>query len=784
MEANKPPSSAAQVRAAQMRAARQRYNATPKGQAAKAKGRAKYRASPKRHEDRVKYRAKYRSDRKSRRRFSRKLKVQERHAAPFVGCDGEGTTTVNPDGSRGTHRYTVFRMGERELYRDGARLTTPEILAFILEHPRKTDLLVGFAFEYDVTSILVDLPVEQRVHLLATYQQLTPVAVAEGALSREDGRERPVAKPAPRPPGFAKRWTWATFDGYGTFGLNWLSRNHLAVCRPHPLGSADPRYSNASDRKTIRTIYDTFGFFQKRFTDALIAWEVGGAEVERIKAMKDARGSFETITPEIRAYNASECDLLAQVMAKFRTVCRECGIEPKTWNGAGKIASFLHNAHDTLRKSDLGKHLKIGVIRAAHAAYYGGRFEITRAGFICEPVHERDINSAYPAMMRKLPCLVHGEWTHVSGEVLRDLKDDAIFVCPIRYSHPPGQFLCGLPYRSKFDGRLSWRREGRGVYWSPEIRSAERLGASCAYGAGWLYERRCKCKPFDWVETLYRQRKALGALKGQPLKLGLNSLYGKLAQRIGDPQFANPVWAGLITAMTRAVLNDAIRASNPERVVMIATDAIYTLGKPPGLKIGDALGEWSAKTWPGMFIVQPGLYWGTLGVKSRGISASTIGEFTGQFEEAWSRFSVSDVDPFAKRVVQLKLLVDRNIDDAYNAYGDFLTQLDFPSVNVTFPAFIGMRLAGHWGKPGLAGQWIDQERNLSFSWTGKRDYHKWLEDRSAAILYPIKGDLQAVSAHYEEGGGLSTAEGWEVERMLFEAMPWAEPLFDAETEAG
>jgi DNA polymerase type B, organellar and viral len=757
------------VRRVRLKTARARYNATPKGQIAKAKGRAKYRI-------------KYRAERKERRRFSRKLKSKERKDAPFTGCDGEGTTEVNPDGSRGLHRYALFRMGERELFRGGARLTTPEILAFILDHPRKSDILVGFAFEYDVTSILVDLPVDRRVHLMETYQQLTPtVRDAEGELK---------AVP-PRPPGFTKRWTWVTFDEsyigedgrerpYGTFGLNWLSRNHLSVCRPHPRGSIDPRYGQSSDRKTIRTIYDTFGFFQSSFVRALKSWEVGLDAIERIEAMKNARGAFETITDEIRAYNAKECDLLAEVMTRFREVCRDCGIEPRTWNGAGKIASFLHNSHGTLRKKDIASLIKTGVIKAAHAAYYGGRFEITRAGFIAEPVYECDINSAYPAMMRRLPCLLHGEWSHVSGDVLRDLKDtNAIFVCPIRFVHEPGQFLCGLPFRSHRDGRLFWPREGKGVYWSPEIRSAEMLGASCAYGAGWLYERKCACKPFEWVEKLYYERKALGDLKGKPLKLGINALYGKLAQRIGEPQFANPIWAGLITAMTRAALNGAIGRRGKD-VVMIATDAIYTVNKPPRVKTGDGLGEWSGKTWPSLFIVQPGLYWGTEGVKSRGLSAATIEKYTGDFEKAWTDFAASGIDPLRKRAIQMQLWM-RSINGEEIPDDEILARRAglFPSVKVQFPAFVGLRLAGHWGKPELAGQWIDQERDVSFSWTGKRDGYKWVcypSNRKAVILTPLDGGRDWVSAHYEEGGGLSTSEGWEVERMLFETMPYAEPL--------
>src|ERR1700722_10398741 len=72
---------------------------------------------------------------------------------PFVGCDGEGARDA-----AGPASYVLFRIGKRELCRDGARLTTPELLSFILGHPSPDDILVGFFFEYDVSNILYDVP--------------------------------------------------------------------------------------------------------------------------------------------------------------------------------------------------------------------------------------------------------------------------------------------------------------------------------------------------------------------------------------------------------------------------------------------------------------------------------------------------------------------------------------------------------------------------------------------------------------------------------------------------
>jgi hypothetical protein len=742
-------------------AANARYRASPAGKAARAAAKARYKQSPAGKAAKARERTSARAARKITRRFSRKLASQERDRAPFVGCDGEGV------GRGANHKYVLFRMGERELYNGGARLTTPELLQFILEHPRG-DKLAGFAFEYDITCILADVSEERRAHMIATYQQKH----APGE-KRKDG---------------GKRWTWLDFSGYGRFGVNWLSRNHLKVCRPSP----DPKNLNGSDRQTIRTIEDSWGNFGESFLKSIKAWGVGAEHWATIEAMKDARATFETITPEIQRYNAIECELLAEMMTKFRAVCFDCGIRPKTWNGAGKIAAFLHHLHGTLRAADLAKLCPKSLIEMAHAGYYGGRFEITRAGLIDEPVYEHDVNSAYPDAMRSLPCLVHGKWKHTGGEVLRDSPADAIFICPVRFEHPPivvegkprETFLCGLPFRAKKDGRLSWPQRGNGVYWSRETRSAERRGAVCEYRAGWLYEKRCDCRPFDWVEKLYIQRKALPGERGLPLKRGINSLYGKLAQRIGEPPFANPIWAGLITAHLRSALNDAIGMGNPRNVIMMATDSLYTIVKPLKVKAGGGLGEWSRETYPSLFIVQPGLYWAAGKIKSRGVSPVTIKKFAPDFEAVWSRWAANRAD----------------YDNAYEILRDRIATADdpvkaemlamrawaaplYPLVKIVFDAFIGLRLAAHWGKPELAGTWMEMERKISFDWSGKRDSdHEWSADGKAVILGSRRGSPYEHSAHYTAGGTLTTAESWEAERMLFEAMPGAAELIELFTD--
>ena len=478
-------------------------------------------------------------------------------AKPFVGCDGEGI------GGGAGQRYALFRMGDRELYDDDRGLTTADLLRFILDAPADP-ILVAFAFDYDVNMILRDLPADRWRFLL----RLPPYEECEG-------------------------WTWfRPAGGAAIFGLQYIPRNHLKICRGISARGARGTWHTFSLPGSTRTIYDTFGNFQSSFLVALNRWGVGAEHWPAIKAGKDARESFQTIDATIRRYCKIECELLADLMGEFRSACLAGGIRPRTWNGAGKLAAALMRDHDVMRSADVHDRLPAGLIKMAHAAYYGGRFEVTRCGLVDRPVDEFDLKSAYPAAMPELPCLLHGAWHKMSGALLAKYDDDALFVAPCHFRHPYETFLCGLPIRSPKDGRLSWPRDGRGVYWSCEIRSAKKLGAKITLGNGWLYERRCDCQPFDWIGELYEYRRQLGAARGQPLKLGYNSIYGKWAQRIGQPPFANPVYAGLCTSITRAKLNDAIAATgDPRRVVMLATDAIYTVGRPPKLDLGDGLGQ-------------------------------------------------------------------------------------------------------------------------------------------------------------------------------------------------
>jgi hypothetical protein len=236
-----------------------------------------------------------------------------------------------------------------------------------------------------------------------------------------------------------------------------------------------------------------------------------------------------------------------------------------------------------------------------------------------------------------------------------------------------------LPFRQ--NGGLFWPFQGTGWYWSVEIEAARRyLHTSFIVRDLWIARRGCDCRPFDWVRDLYEKRRQLGSdTRGYPLKLGLNSLYGKMAQRCGRGPYHDAVSAGLITAITRARLIEAL-AQDPTAVVMLATDAVFSR-RPLALDIGAGLGQWECHEWPDLFIAQPGVYWSpsdvSRQVKSRGAPRSVIGEAAPRFLEVWDEWQDLLRQPGSRDLI----LAERQI----------------PSVPVTVRAFSGCRLALHRG---------------------------------------------------------------------------------------
>lgn len=656
---------------------------------------------------------------------------------PFMAIDGEGGGTD----FEGRQNYLLMVAANSKethvCHQEGAPLGIRDCLEFLLSLAAEP-ILVGFYFTgYDANQILRQI-----------------IGVNKGSTIRR------ILKP---PQG-----NYGPLSTYwGDYAITYQPGKFFRVSRVNP----DTRKLIPG---TCRTVYEAFGFFQCSFADAISKWTIGSEEERAlIVENKSRRAEFSRLTAEIMEYCTVECRLFATLMEKFRETCTDVGIRPREWSGAGELASALFKKHGipkrpltpreaaagrtsvSLRRPERDRQFEI----ATSSAFSGGRFETSGAGYFKGPIYEYDIHSAHPAQMPELPCPLHTQWLHRPRA--SRLPEGGIYLAKICFNHPDGLW-CGFPFRGKNHG-LYWPQQGTGWYWSVEIEPARRfLHAKVAVLDLWVARSPCNCRLYDWVNELYDQRRLLGSdTRGQPLKFGLNSLYGKHAQQIGRGPYHDTVAAGLITAATRARLIEAL-AHDPEAVVMLATDAVYST-RPLPLDIGDGLGQWEAKVWPGLFIVQPGVYWSPSeqkkSLKSRGAPRSVIGKATPRFVAAWNELYARLLPPELR-----ELRLEERL---------------FPTVPVLVNVFIGCRLALHRNKPWLAGVWKDEERQESFEWRTKRDPNRIIVcDEGHIVTFPriqsalaesrrkSPADFDKLIKIVDEHGGTEEID----EDMLLEAM--------------
>jgi hypothetical protein len=494
---------------------------------------------------------------------------------PILAIDGEGITDRD-----GSHRYVMLCASDGSYIADH-RLTTDACFEYLLGLPKR-HLIVGFSISYDVCKWLQDMP-----H--ATLERLW----SQGG---------------------------CIWKGYS---IRWAPGKQIII----------------KSRGRSVHIYDVFGYFQRSFVDSLREWKVGTeAEVSSILAMKNSRSDFSNESvQEMLSYCLSECNLLVQLVGALREAIIEGDIPMKQWYGAGAIAAAIMEKEGVKRymgRPDENGKPTPPPKRYEHpimASYFGGRFEIAESG-LHEKIWTYDIRSAYPYILSQLPCLTHMVYKESEGY---SESEWAIYYCEWSVDRktpwPP------FPFRDRH-GQICYPYEGSGWYHASEVRSALALFPGC------ITIRRsvtldpacpsgCTGKPFAFIPGYFEYRKVLKARGSQAqltVKLGLNSLYGKTAQGVGwgeqKPPYQSYLWAGMITAGTRAMLLDTIR-QNPAAIIWTAADGISSRERL-NLNVGEELGEWEEAYADWVFCVQPGIYQvckdGTVEIRSRGFGKREV----------------------------------------------------------------------------------------------------------------------------------------------------------------
>jgi hypothetical protein len=665
---------------------------------------------------------------------------KERLARPFLAIDGEGGNLDN-----GYHAYFLLRAGDECLRADQfgqTRLTTVQCLDFLCRLPDDV-IVVGYFLDYDVTKWLEDLPWEKLNRLINRKLR-----------RREDGKGSfPVS--------------------YSGFEIDYLPKKEFKVRRrtgsrvDEETGETKPVYG------PWKIVNDVGSFFQCRFVESLERWKIGSEEQrQQVEEGKEARAEF---TPEgvtfIDSYNMLEIELLQKLMEKFRDACFIAGYMPRKWQGPGQLAEAAFRRYDVPVSADvpvLNDSAYTDLLLFAGNAFYGGRPELSVVGPVDRKIWQWDINSAYPFAMKYVPCLIHGVWK--KGKVCKKAsfeRRDGYAICFGSFEGREGDehktLWYGLPFRDEH-GSICYPQRGKGWYWNFEIEAAKHQTFSVE--ECWQYERRCDCVPLEFVEDVYEERLRIGKdSSGHILKLLLNSLYGKCAQSVGKPKYANPIWASFITAVCRSMVQEFIHRSPlcakgrcGTDVVMVATDSVSTWTPREDMADSRELGSWSVELHPdGMLLVQPGLYFGSSGkrAKTRGVPLSAMEGKEGEFKAAFERMCQT-----------------RTMED-----GD---------VYVPQRMFVGIRYALHRRNLKLLGQWIEfgeekadgkKGKRISFDWKTKRrsDYAAMPGlGQTYVQTFPKIGDIDVCTTPYSKDiGGLQEREQI---RSWFEATPDWEPI--------
>lgn len=545
----------------------------------------------------------------------------------FIAWDGEG---VNLDGPNFPQSYTLFGCSTGERIKSGTHLHTFELLDFIIRvgKANPTAWHVGFAFNYDSNMLLRSL--------------------SEGAIKRihQTGKLSLVKK--------------STGD---RFHIQFIPGKWFSVTK---YNAGYHRKSNPHAKTTVK-INDIFSFFGTSFIKAYT--DLVGEVPAVVRDGKASRNDFASLSAEyVEIYWRAEIEMLRELADELRNRMYGANLRIRQWHGPGALASYANHEHNI---REAMAQCPDPVREAARYAYAGGRFERYKLGRTVGRIYSLDINSAYPHAIRQLPNLTTGEWRRVeSPERLARFGVYRVRLLP----HKGDSFLERRPgplfHRDKM-GNISFPWVVDGWFWAPEVANLVKWLDHSRYviEEGWEYvnwnvKGLDNVRPFAWVEDTYKLRqqwKKQGNASQLALKLLMNSLYGKMAQRVGwneehrtAPSWHQLEWAGWVTSYCRAMLWDAMQsgeAIQPGSTIAVETDGLYTT-VPPTRILSDnyrntlfdskcdagpsnreylsstELGGWEIDEYDEIIYVQSGLAWLRSGnkwiCKRRGLDAKTF----------------------------------------------------------------------------------------------------------------------------------------------------------------
>lgn len=324
----------------------------------------------------------------------------------------------------------------------------------------------------------------------------------------------------------------------------------------------------------------------------------------------------------LKAYNLNDSRLVKAFAEFLQNTFNSLNTQMKSTIASSSMDNFKRNfltdSYTTPRIKDLP---------AFYESLKGGRTETFKRGFTDSKINVYDINSLYPSVMDKneFPNPNH---QHYRLKIVKSNILDYEGITRVKMSYN-GDEMPYLPFRTP-NKLIFPKGKIYGFYTNFEIRKAIENNYSLdkIYN-GFFYTKNCKFFG-DFVKNLYALRNKYKEEKSPmelPVKILMNSLYGKFAQDIFDkwelisdsdipecdyldmlqfqigksaffrrkkvftannkPNFIIPIISSYVTAYAREELYSKMRDIS-DSVIMVDTDSIFTEKK---LKTSNLLGD-------------------------------------------------------------------------------------------------------------------------------------------------------------------------------------------------
>lgn len=358
------------------------------------------------------------------------------------------------------------------------------------------------------------------------------------------------------------------------------------------------------------SFFDIAQFYDRKSLDVAYQENIGKLNKEYLEIKKKRKQFsirlYNRNKKKIRNYCIQDCILTKELAENWIKLFHDAfGFHSVKWFSSGYLAEkVLINNGIAFPKFD---SIQFEVQDLAYRSYFGGRFEMTKRGFIGQ-AYLYDINSAYPFAITQIPDLEHGKWIRRKSihpnarlgffEILADIPDDT-YIPPFAFRvnneiiFPTGKFITYCT--------LAELQACKNPNWYKILNS-------------WQFVPENDTHPYaEFIQKMYQKRLKLkqnGDAMQLPLKIILNSIYGKTGQKVHRiiGNLFNPVIFSFITGFARAQLYSFVVENNLEKeIVAFATDSICVT-KDLGID-SNRLGEFHLdKSGNDVYYLQNGFY--------------------------------------------------------------------------------------------------------------------------------------------------------------------------------